>query len=713
MYCSEPFIGMAQSLACLCGAVLVGWMEYNLLSHHKMPQQGALFFMCNIFRGLAGSFVPQASWHQLQLIIFGSMYLINGYCSDANNPIVSHVLNSQMLALVGLTCASYMNHPAIGYALPTLICAFRAHKMMGDSHEALYDSWDILQLGKPKVEQRVVQPQTQPEAQAKPTNAQKADTQEDQSEEVMAATADTERVEVDETEVPAEPTMPRKQSFEQKMIERMRKLQGGKGKVAKAIDMQEMDNQRAHTAPTGKDWNVPKSGRFNAAEDQEKATLDRNNKDLDNSEKARAASEEALNNKMDEAINHLTPTPAPLPGVPEGGPTLQRASVTGAAMTTQFNWNRVGGTTLKRNKSATMSGTISQGQRLKMMKQMQAQNKKLTSISREKGCPGTAIPDLSETVKAADHRDLTVDDCTKAIAGVFDNCNPALTRALGTPDEHALQDPETAKNSDGIIRIRASVLYDQMHRMLEAPQSQIAALKSEVGCCKTVIQRLKAQIRDLKRQNGIQRTINFMERHSYAHEQALFTDPQHESATPADTLKGSWTIMHYGGDISMELIQEDDGMISGDSGEFMENVSGRYDADTRGFCIRIDIGPHVFQLVQGEMVDDFGIVMLRNFGNGVELPTEFCIMMKRSSQTPPPASEEELDSEDGSWYNDRELADSPLVARMEAEYLEEELEQLELLQQGAEGIGESLPGESSNLVAEPEGEPAEPQIATT
>lgn len=79
--------------------------------------------------------------------------------------------------------------------------------------------------------------------------------------------------------------------------------------------------------------------------------------------------------------------------------------------------------------------------------------------------------------------------------------------------------------------------------------------------------------------------------------------------------------MHYGGDICVDLIQEDDGMISGDCGEFMENVSGRYDTDTRGFCIRIDIGPHIFQLVQGEMVSDFGIVMLRNSGNGVELPT--------------------------------------------------------------------------------------------
>lgn len=93
-------------------------------------------------------------------------------------------------------------------------------------------------------------------------------------------------------------------------------------------------------------------------------------------------------------------------------------------------------------------------------------------------------------------------------------------------------------------------------------------------------------------------------------------------------------------------------MICGDAREFMENVSGKYDSE-RGFCIRIDIAPQVFQLVQGEMVSDFGIVMLRNFNGGVELPAEFCIMVKSEDQSPVQELETASSDEgEEGWYNE-------------------------------------------------------------
>lgn len=96
----------------------------------------------------------------------------------------------------------------------------------------------------------------------------------------------------------------------------------------------------------------------------------------------------------------------------------------------------------------------------------------------------------------------------------------------------------------------------------------------------------------------------------------------------------------------------------------MENVSGKYDPETRGFCIRIDVGPRMFQLVQGEMVSNFGIVMLRDFSNGVELPTEFCILTKENEQGPAPDSDDDAESvgSDGSdkgWYNNAEWHKAP------------------------------------------------------
>lgn len=77
----------------------------------------------------------------------------------------------------------------------------------------------------------------------------------------------------------------------------------------------------------------------------------------------------------------------------------------------------------------------------------------------------------------------------------------------------------------------------------------------------------------------------------------------------------------------------------------MENVSGKYDPTTRGLCMRVDSGPGVFQLVQGEMLSGFGIVMLRNFNNGVELPCEFCIMAKDDDQSQV-VTQDELDASD-------------------------------------------------------------------
>lgn len=85
-------------------------------------------------------------------------------------------------------------------------------------------------------------------------------------------------------------------------------------------------------------------------------------------------------------------------------------------------------------------------------------------------------------------------------------------------------------------------------------------------------------------------------------------------------------------------------------------------------------------------------------------------MMRRSDKTPPSASDEEVDSEDGSWYNENEEDKSIVTTETECQEEEEE----EVLEQGAEDEGEAPLGDSPTLLAKPEEAPSEqPEVATT